>query len=92
MQQCRHERVVPVAGRFFAALTACLDRERPAGAATETVFVVLKGPNRGRPLTAAGVDEILRGARQRAGLGRMFDAAGGSGGTVASSGYVIMRP
>jgi len=28
----------------------------------------------------------------RAGLGRMFDAAGGSGGTVASSGYVIMRP
>jgi integrase/recombinase XerD len=63
-----HERVVPVAGRFFTMLTAYLDRERPAGAATETVFVVLKGPNRGRPLTAAGVDEILRGARRRAGL------------------------
>jgi integrase/recombinase XerD len=64
-----HERMVPVAGRFFTTLTAYLDRERPAGTATETVFVALKGPNRGRPLTAAGVDEILRGARQRAGLG-----------------------
>jgi integrase/recombinase XerD len=63
-----HERIVPVAGRFFTTLTAYLERERPAGTATETVFVVLKGPNRGRALTAAGVDEILRGARQRAGL------------------------
>jgi integrase/recombinase XerD len=63
-----HERIVPVAGRFFTTLTAYLERERPAGTATKTVFVVLKGPNRGRALTAAGVDEILRGARQRAGL------------------------
>ncbi|MGO8885021.1 MAG: tyrosine-type recombinase/integrase, partial [Streptosporangiaceae bacterium] len=58
-----HERIVPVAGRFFATLAAYLECERPAGTATETVFVVLKGPGRGRPLTAAGVDEILRGAR-----------------------------
>src|SRR6266568_5444898 len=63
-----HERVVPVAGRFFTTLAGCLERERPARAATESVFVALKGPNRGRGLTAAGVDEILRGARQRAGL------------------------
>jgi len=65
-----HERIVPVAGRFFATLTGYLERERPAGTATESVFVVLKGPGRGRPLTAAGVDEILRGARRRAGLGQ----------------------
>lgn len=32
------------------------------------MFVVLKGPNRGRPLTADGLDEILTGARGRAGL------------------------
>jgi integrase len=32
------------------------------------VFVVLKGPGRGRPLTADGLDEIVRGARRRAGL------------------------
>ena len=29
---------------------------------------VLKGANRGRPLSAAGLDEIVRGARRRAGL------------------------
>jgi integrase/recombinase XerD len=29
---------------------------------------VLKGPRRGSPLSAAGLDEIMRGARGRAGL------------------------
>jgi len=32
------------------------------------VFVVLKGPRRGLPLSAEGLDEILGGARRRAGL------------------------
>lgn len=32
------------------------------------MFVVLKGPRRGEPLSAAGLDEILDGARARAGL------------------------
>jgi integrase/recombinase XerD len=32
------------------------------------VFVVLKGPRRGMPLSADGLDEILEGARRRAGL------------------------
>jgi len=32
------------------------------------VFVVLKGPRRGMPLSAKGLDEILDGARGRAGL------------------------
>jgi site-specific recombinase XerD len=63
-----HERIVPVAGRFFTTLAAYLESERPAQAVTDRMFLVLKGPNRGRPLSAAGVDEILRGARQRAGL------------------------
>jgi hypothetical protein len=30
------------------------------------VFTVLKGPRRGLPLSAAGLDEILDGARRRA--------------------------
>ena len=64
------QRIVPVSPRFFAALGDYLDGERPAGAATGKVFVVLKGPRRGRPLTAAGLDEILDGARARAGLAR----------------------
>ena len=34
------------------------------------MFVVLKGPRRGHPLSAGGLDEILDGARARAGLSR----------------------
>ena len=63
-----HERIVPVAARFFTTLVRYLDHERPAHAATDAVFVVLKGPNRGHRLSAAGLDEIMDGARQRAGL------------------------
>ena len=61
------QRIVPISPRFFTALGAYLDRERPA-TETEHVFVVLKGARRGRPLSAAGLDEILDGARVRAGL------------------------
>ena len=42
--------------------------ERPRNVATDRVFVTLKGPNRGRPMTADGVDKILQAARARAGL------------------------
>ena len=63
-----HHRVVPAANRFFGALGAYLHDERPAGADTDRVFVVLKGPRRGLPLSAEGLDEILAGARKRAGL------------------------
>jgi site-specific recombinase XerD len=63
-----HQRLVPVSSRFFAAVAAYLDTERPAGASTDRVFVVLKGPTRGRPLSVRGLDEMLGGARRRAGL------------------------
>lgn len=63
-----HERIVPVDSVFFTHLRAYLSLERPHGADGEQVFVVMKGPNRGRPLTAAGLDEVLAGARRRAGL------------------------
>ena len=62
-----HHRVVPAANRFFGALGDYLHDERPAGR-TDRVFVVLKGPRRGLPLSAEGLDEILAGARKRAGL------------------------
>jgi integrase/recombinase XerD len=62
-------RLVPVSGRFFAAVAAYLDAERPPGAGTDRVFVVLKGPRRGQPLTAKGMDVVLAAARRRAGLG-----------------------
>jgi site-specific recombinase XerD len=63
-----YQRVVPVANPFFVALGDYLHDERPAGLATDRVFVVLKGPRRGQPLSAEGVDEIIAGARRRAGL------------------------
>ena len=63
-----HQRIVPISPRFFDTLRRYLDLERPADAETPFVFVVLKGPNRGRPLTAKGLDEIMLGARGRAGL------------------------
>jgi integrase/recombinase XerD len=62
------QRLIPVSGRFFAAVAAYLDAERPPGTATDRVFVVLKGPRRGQPLSAKGMDEILAAARRRAGL------------------------
>ena len=65
-----HQRIVPISARFFSSVGDYLQRERPRTSATDRLFVVLKGPRRGEPLTAAGLDEILRGARTRAGLGR----------------------
>ena len=66
-----HQRIVPIAARFFTTVATYLNTERPAGASTDVVFVVLKGPRRGGPLSAAGLDEILRGAKARAGLPRL---------------------
>jgi site-specific recombinase XerD len=63
-----HQRLIPVSSRFFDSVAAYLDAERPADTTTEKVFVVLKGARRGSPLTAAGLDEVLAGARRRAGL------------------------
>jgi integrase/recombinase XerD len=65
-----HQRVIPISNTFFAAVGDYLHRERPRNAPTDRVFVTLKGPNRGRPMTADGIDKILRAARERAGLHR----------------------
>ena len=63
-----HQRIVPVSPRFFTTLASYLELERPDTASTDRVFVVLKGQRRGRPLSAAGLDEIVAGARRRAGI------------------------
>jgi site-specific recombinase XerD len=63
-----HQRQIPVSGRFFASVAAYLDRERPPDALSDRLFVVLKGLRRGRPLSPAGLDQILDSARVRAGL------------------------
>jgi integrase/recombinase XerD len=61
------QRQVNVSRRFFAALSGYLSSERPA-TDTDAVFVVLKNPRRGQPLSAYGLDEVMAGARRRAGL------------------------
>ena len=63
-----HQRLVPVSKRFFRSVGHYTAAERPPEADTEFVFVALKGPRRGQPLTADGLDEIVRAARVRAGL------------------------
>jgi integrase/recombinase XerD len=63
-----HQRLVPLSPSFFTTVAAYMSTERPPGAATDRVFMVLKGPNRGRPLSADGLDEIISGARARARL------------------------
>jgi integrase/recombinase XerD len=62
------QRIVPVSARFFSTVAAYYDTERRRTCGTDRVFVVLKGPRRGQPLSAAGLDEIVDGARRRAGL------------------------
>ena len=66
-----NQRIVPVAARFFISLATYLNNERPTDVDTDAVFLVLKGPRRGRALSGAGLDEILRGAKARAGLTRL---------------------
>jgi integrase/recombinase XerD len=47
-----HQRVIPVADRFLQVLGDYLRQERPPDAPTNRLFVVLKGPRRGLPLSA----------------------------------------
>jgi len=63
-----HQRIISVSKRFFATLADYLESERPRTSGTSHVFVVLKGHRRGQPLSAAGLDEVISGARERAGI------------------------
>ena len=62
------QRVVPVSNRFFASVASYLDHERPPEATSDRLFVVMKGPRRGQPLSAYGLDQILERAKERTGL------------------------
>lgn len=66
-----HQRIVPMSARFFSTVATYLEFERPAQCPTQAVFVVLKGSNRGRPLSERGLDEVIRGARRRAGIAHL---------------------
>jgi integrase/recombinase XerD len=63
------QRVVPVSNPFFVEVGHYLRSERPQ-TETDRLFVTLKGPTRGQPLSTDGIDIVLRSARTRAGLER----------------------
>lgn len=63
-----HQRLVPVSPTFFSTVADYMNTERPKDAPTDRVFVSLKGQRRGQALSADGLDEIMSGARKRAGL------------------------
>jgi integrase/recombinase XerD len=63
-----HQRLVPMSPTFFATVADYLECERPIDAPCDRLFVVLKGPNRGLPLSTEGLDEVMAAARERAGL------------------------
>ena len=61
------ERRVPLDRQVAALVQTYLLVERPTTASTR-LFVVAKGPNRGQPLTPAGLRTIFRYHRQRSGV------------------------
>ncbi|HXY27095.1 MAG TPA: tyrosine-type recombinase/integrase [Acidimicrobiales bacterium] len=63
-----HQRYVFISKRFFRTTALYTEHERPTEASTDMVFVCLKGPRRGQPLSEDGLEEIVRAARLRAGL------------------------
>ena len=63
-----HQRIVPTSSRFFDSVARYLNLERPKDSSTDRLFVVLKGPNTGKPLTPKGLDQLIVSARERAGL------------------------
>ncbi|WP_406415331.1 tyrosine-type recombinase/integrase [Streptomyces sp. NBC_00873] len=65
-----HQRLIPISAQFFSAVGDYLDRERPP-VGHDRLFVVLRGPTRGRRLSADGLDEILDGVRKRTGLPKL---------------------
>jgi integrase/recombinase XerD len=65
-----HHRLIPISNSFFNAVGDYLRDDRPRGTKTDRVFVTLKGPTRGEPMTAEGVDKIVRAAWERAGRQR----------------------
>jgi len=61
-----HQRFCFISKRFFRTTAAYMEHERPKDATSDIVFVCLKRPRRGEPLSEDGLEEIVRSARLRA--------------------------
>jgi len=60
-----HQRVVAISDTGLRELMSYLNAERPAGN-SDKVFLVLKGKNRGQPLTVRALDTIIEYHRRKA--------------------------
>ncbi|MBN2239984.1 MAG: tyrosine-type recombinase/integrase [Dehalococcoidales bacterium] len=60
-----HQRVVAISDTGLRELISYLNAERPASK-SDKVFLVLKGRNRGKPLTVAALDTIIEYHRKKA--------------------------
>lgn len=65
-----HQRQIPISARWFATVGNYLRLERPDHAATDRVFVVLKGQRSGQPLSDEGLGQIFKSVRERSGVRR----------------------
>jgi len=64
------DRILPLAPEARTSLCRYLRHERPKPIASDALFVVLKGPRRGRPMTPAGLRSVFRHHRKRSGVAR----------------------
>ncbi|MGC8514006.1 MAG: tyrosine-type recombinase/integrase [Acidimicrobiales bacterium] len=60
-----HQRMVSISPRFFRSVSIYMQTGRPENASTDRLFVVLKGPRRGRPLSDGGLEGHRRLRPQR---------------------------
>jgi len=58
------ERVLPLPHVVARAIADYVRWERPTGSASARLFVILQGPRRGRPMTAAGLRSLFRHRRR----------------------------
>lgn len=63
------ERMIPLPAHVASLLTTYLEVERPE-TETKNLFVILKGPNRGHPMTPSGLRSLFRYHRKRSKVAR----------------------
>ncbi len=61
-----HQRLVPVSSVALEDTLRYINEERPS-TSSKRIFLVLKGPHRGQPLTLRGLDKIIARSRIRGG-------------------------
>ena len=65
-----HQRLIPISAQFFASVSNYLNAERPPDSNSDRLFVALQGGRRGEALSIDGLEQVVRAAKERAGLQR----------------------